>query len=62
MIGRIEITGELDRGAVEALCLEVRRLARRHGVDVTAVRIEKVRGEAASFDEGEEPEGQEVIG
>lgn len=29
---RIEITGDMDRKAVEALQLEIRRLARLHGV------------------------------
>lgn len=38
---RIEVTAELDRHAAEALTLEVRRLARRHGVDIKEVRIER---------------------
>ena len=51
-VQRVEITGGLDRQAVEALHLEIRRLARRHGVDLTAFRIEKTTGEVA--DSGEE--------
>jgi hypothetical protein len=38
--GRLEITAELDRQALEALRLELSRLARRHGTDVGRVRIE----------------------
>lgn len=32
---RFEITGDLDRQAAEALELELRRLAQRHGVEIT---------------------------
>jgi len=36
----VEISGGLDRRAVEALGLELRRLAKRHGVRIRAIRIE----------------------
>jgi hypothetical protein len=39
---RVEITSELDRKAVEALYLEIRRLGRLHGVKITELRIERV--------------------
>ena len=45
-VERIEITGPLDRPAAEALWLEIRRLAERHGVEVGEFRIEEVTGEA----------------
>jgi len=38
---RIEITGTLDRHAVEALQLEVRRLAKRYGVEIKGLRVER---------------------
>jgi hypothetical protein len=38
---RIEIAGDLDRKAVEALQLEIRRLARLQGVEITDLRIER---------------------
>lgn len=38
---RIEITGDLDRTAVEALQLEIRHLARLHGVRIADVRIDR---------------------
>jgi hypothetical protein len=38
---RIEITGDMDRKAVEALQLEIRRLARLHGVRIAELRIER---------------------
>ena len=37
----IEITGTLDRHAVEALQLEVRRLAKRYGVEIKGLRVER---------------------
>jgi hypothetical protein len=37
----IEIRGRLSRAEAEALQLELRRVARRHGVEVTGVRIER---------------------
>jgi hypothetical protein len=42
----LEITGELDRAAAEALQLEVRRLLRRHGLEAGAIVIEKIAGDA----------------
>ncbi len=33
-IGRVTITGALDRQAVEAIKLEVRRLGRQFGLDI----------------------------
>lgn len=40
VVHRIEISGDLGRHAVEALQLEIRRLAKRHGVEITELRIE----------------------
>ena len=40
---RIEITWQLPRRNVEALQLEIRRLARRHRVDIQSIRIEENR-------------------
>jgi len=37
----IEIVGDLDRSTVEALQLEIRRLARLQGVEITDLRIER---------------------
>lgn len=42
---RLEITGDFDRQALEALQLEIRRLAKRYGIDITKIEIEKVREE-----------------
>lgn len=36
----LQITGEMDRHAVEALCLEIRRVAKQHGSGVRRFRIE----------------------
>jgi len=36
----LELSGDLDPHAVELLRLELRRLARRHGVDVADFRVE----------------------
>lgn len=41
-VPRIEITGIGDRHAAEALQLEIRRLAKRYGVDIKEIRIEEV--------------------
>lgn len=38
---RIEITGTLDRHAVEVLQLELRLLAKRYGVKIKGVRVER---------------------
>jgi len=40
IVETIEITGDLGSHAVEALRLEIQRLARRCGLDVTEIRIE----------------------
>jgi hypothetical protein len=37
--GEIRIEGALDRRGAEALALEIRRLARRYGLDVRDLRI-----------------------
>jgi hypothetical protein len=41
---RIEITAEMDVHAVEALALEIRGLARRHGIVLKSLRREKADG------------------
>jgi hypothetical protein len=38
---RIEITGTLDRHALEMLQLEIRRLAKLHGVEIKGLRVER---------------------
>jgi hypothetical protein len=35
----LQISARMDRVAVEALQLEIRRLAKRHGIEVEAIRI-----------------------
>jgi hypothetical protein len=40
-IARVEISGRMDRHAAEALQLELRRLAKRHGVNIKDVRIDR---------------------
>lgn len=42
---RIEIRGHLNRKAIEALQLEIRRLGRCFGVKVADLRIERVSSE-----------------
>jgi type IV pilus biogenesis protein CpaD/CtpE len=37
---RLRLPAPDDRVAAEALALEIRRLARRHGIDVKSVRVE----------------------
>jgi hypothetical protein len=39
---RLTIRSRGDRGDLEMLQLEIRRLARAHGVEVTGVRIQRV--------------------
>jgi hypothetical protein len=39
--GRIELRGTLDRQSAEALQLELRRLARRHGLTLKSARVER---------------------
>jgi hypothetical protein len=41
VVHRMEIGGDLGRHAAEALQLEIRRLAKRHGVEIADLRIEK---------------------
>jgi type IV pilus biogenesis protein CpaD/CtpE len=38
--GRLRLPAPDDRVAAEALALEIRRLACRHGIDVKSVRVE----------------------
>lgn len=54
VIHRIEITGDMDRHAMEALYLEIRRLARQYGVKIKEFRIGTVP------DEGGDSEGEET--
>lgn len=56
-VHRIEIRGDLDRHAVEALYLEIRRLARRYGFDISEFRVEKVTGQTGGSGKGEESAG-----
>lgn len=49
---QVEIAGAPDRPAAEALYLELRRLAERHGVTLRALRIVPLRGGPAG---GREP-------
>lgn len=52
VVSRIEITGDLDRHAVEALRLEICRLAKRCGVEIKEFRIENVADESVGSGEG----------
>lgn len=45
-VHRIEITGDLGRHAVEALQIEIRRLAKGHGIEISALRIERLSDDA----------------
>ena len=38
---RIEITGTLNPHEMEVLQLEIRRLAKRHGVEIKGLRVER---------------------
>ena len=38
---RLEISGKMDRHAAEALQLEARRLAKRYGIDMQGIRLER---------------------
>ena len=38
---RLEISGMMDRHAAEALQLEARRLAKRYGIDIKGIRLER---------------------
>lgn len=50
-----EIIGEGDARALEALCLEIRRLAKRHGVIVEELRVEPVRSSGPPVNLAEGP-------
>jgi hypothetical protein len=39
---RIELSGDLDRRSAEVLALEIRALAKRHGLEVQDVRVVSV--------------------
>ena len=43
-IARFEVSG-LDRAAAEAFALELRRLARRHGIDIRELTFERATAE-----------------
>jgi len=45
-VREIKIAGDLDRHATEALQLEIRRLAKRYGVEIEEFRIEGAPDEA----------------
>ena len=40
-VTRLEISGMMDRHAAEALQLEARRLAKRHGIDIQIIGLER---------------------
>ena len=40
-VTRLEISGRMDRHAAEALQLEARRLAKRYGIDIRGIRLER---------------------
>ena len=44
-VHRFEISGEMDRATVEALQLEIRRLAKGYGFDIEELRIEEVENQ-----------------
>ncbi len=46
-VSRFQISGDLNRHALEALHLELRRLAARHGVEVAEFRVEKAEDDAS---------------
>ena len=39
---RIEVIGELDRHGLEALQLEIRRMAKQRGIKVAKITVEKI--------------------
>jgi|RhiMetdeSRZDD1v2_1073273.scaffolds.fasta_scaffold180881_2 hypothetical protein len=47
---RVELDVRLDAHALEALQLEVRRLSRRHGLEVTRIEVRKILDEGAEGD------------
>ena len=46
----IHVTGIPDRVAAEALALEIRRLAQRHGLEVSDLRVRRADPDAADAD------------
>lgn len=54
LVHRIEITGDMDRHAMEALYLEVRQLAKQYGVEIKEFLIRTV------VDGGGDSEGEET--
>lgn len=55
-VHRVEITGDMDRHAIEALYLEIRQLAKRYGVKIKEFRIGTV------VDEGGDSGAEETAG
>jgi nucleotide-binding universal stress UspA family protein len=51
--GRVVIGGDLDRRRAEALCLEIRTLARQYGVDVAELRVVCGSGQIEEVDNRE---------
>jgi hypothetical protein len=51
----LALTGVLDRQAAELLQIEIRRLARRHGLTISGLRVERADGEDAAPAEGTPP-------
>lgn len=45
VVERLAISGKMDRAVAETLQLEVRRLAKRYGLQIEEVRIEEVVSE-----------------
>ena len=43
LICRLEVAGPLDRAGIEAFRLELRRLLRNRGVELTDIRVEPAR-------------------
>ncbi|MBI4610124.1 MAG: hypothetical protein HY726_14080 [Candidatus Rokubacteria bacterium] len=48
LVYRLEISGDLDRHAAEAIRLEIRRLAKRYGVDIHALRVEAAEEDSSA--------------
>ncbi len=46
--GRLELVGDLDAHAAEALRLQIRRLARQHGIELVELTIEPDADDAPS--------------
>lgn len=56
MLRRVQVAGDLDRHAIEALYLEIRQLAKRYEVEVKGFRVEKVADEGGGSAEEETAE------